>query len=202
MSWIKPWPADATERRELENSLLGLRGEKITEVRYLNPSSSEDSSLGSHPDLHEVSMGIELEISRSSLFVVAWQMQGACEGLAFGLFPTTTYERRPRLSSFDVGSAGPWRTRMGGMISEVGVAWHIPDDACPPTVWSIRFVLDSGDAVTFSLGEVDPDGWLRYQPDGILAIFDPDVAKTFRIPASKIPAWGIPLVGGECADET
>lgn len=194
MTWTDPWPVNDLERRRLERRLSALVGQRIEGVRYLVPSTSEDQGTGNRADVHEVSMGLEIETA-STVFVVAWKMSGALEGLSFGLFPQKEHRRSSQVWAFDVGETAQWRPCLEVPIAQIGTAWHIPEARCPESLWSIRLGFESGAAATACLGELGSDDSLRYQPDGLLVIFGRAIAEEFRIPAGTTAALG-KAIGG------
>lgn len=75
-----------------------------------------------------------------------------------------------------------WQPFIGTPVRGIRVDWQNSADGCPPTVWAVQ--LDFGvQAVTIAMGEAGLDG-PRYQPDGLLVIFDRTSAEAYRIPAA------------------
>lgn len=189
MALLSPSPNTDQDRDALIETLRQLIGCRITEARYLVPSTSERTTADRSRGFDQVDMGIELDLSDNRTFVAAWEMKGYCEGLAFGVFPSDGYTRPERVKPIAVAGADEWQARFASTIASVGLAWHVPDERCPETIWSVRICLDDADLV-IALGEEKESGRIGYQPDSLVVLFDRLIANSYEIPASDRTAWG------------
>lgn len=189
MGMLSPSPTTDHAREELIHTLREMIGLSITDVSYLVPSSSEQTAPSRATGFDQADMGIEVVLSDGRTFVAVWNMKGYCEGLAFGVFQSNTYARGERVKSIGAGELDEWKGRSARAITSVGLAWHLPDDRCPETIWSVRVGVDGADVV-IALGEAKESDHIRYQPDSLVSIFGADVANSYEILASGQTAWG------------
>lgn len=189
MELLSPSPTTDQARDELIQTLRDVIGLRITDVRYLVPITSDRTTADRANGFDQVDMGIELVLTDSRTFVAAWEMKGYCEGLAFGLFPSNNYIRNERVKPIGAAYLEEWKGRCAKTITSVGLAWHVPDDRCPDTIWSVRIGMEDADVV-IALGEAKEQGRIDYQPDSLVVMFDPAVANSYEILASAQTAWG------------
>lgn len=137
-------------------------------------------------------MGVELIMADGPIGLI-WLMEGVKEGLALVLGEPIDLPRGGPAKKLPATQFTEWQNRLGE-ITTIGLAWHFPDEAAPQTIWSWRLGIRNGTNVTISLGEWKAGtGNLTYQPDNVVVIFQEDIARRYRIPASEEPAWGSPI---------
>ena len=176
-------------RTHLVAAARALQGSSVTEVRYMEPATSDRGTAGYPSRFDQAGMGIEFGLSDDRIWSAAWEMNGYCEGLTFGVVPSSEFVRSDRVRAITVSGTDDWKWRLGKTIGNVGLAWQVSDDRCPETVWSIRIEL--GDSVVvIALGEEKEQGRIGYQPDNLVVMFDPALANSYDIPASNQTAWG------------
>jgi hypothetical protein len=89
----------------------------------------------------------------------------------------------------DVSGVPPWPSLLGRTVLGLQYAWHGAGSDSDDSLWAIRINLDSAESVVIALGVVE-DGHLIYLPDSIVVIFEPDVARSYSIPAADGSSWG------------
>ena len=193
MESIEPWAASSVDQGEVEKQLASLLGRSFLSWDFLYPDG-----FGDHRPLHYegfdlAEMEVELAEPNGSSVLFSWQMRGVHEGLAIKFGPPSVGlkpgepERRERGSD-----ALPCNVP----ITEVAVAWQELDHPSDTALWSVRLAFEGGQAVTLALGEPSDSGsTLQYIPDSIVVIFDQQVAKAYRPPASRESAWGRVIIG-------
>jgi hypothetical protein len=75
------------------------------------------------------------------------------------------------------------------VVNEVAVAWQVPNDGCPNTLWAVRLSLSEGSTIVVALGEIEGD-IVQYQPDALVVLFDEAAARAYQPLASAETAFG------------
>jgi hypothetical protein len=165
-----------------------LKTEALQCVQYLSSAGATWPHGHRHDSIHEVDMGVVLITNRGTAVEVTWAMEGAIEGLAITISQTPENIDR-RLSASDVSQLPGWQEILGLSACEIGTAWHVPNEGCPQSLWSLRITYSNNCSVVIALGEVD-EGSMKYQPDGLVVIFDEAATASYRIAASNQSSWG------------
>lgn len=180
-----------SDRKAIQSILRSLVGTSLSSVEYLLPGSSSRSNTERFEGVEVADMGVCLRREGAPDLFAFWVMEGTWEGLALasGTSPEDATGRRLRplnaSNSFGLKAPTP-------RISDVAVAWHRPDESGVEALWSMRLRFETGENVTFALGEWDDEGSeLRYQPDNVVVIFDENRAQRFTSPGAIDPAWGL-----------
>lgn len=191
MTVVEPWVESQSDREAIQSLLKSLVGTSLSSVEYLLPGSSSRSTIERCEGVEIADMGVCLRREGAPDLIAFWVMKGAREGLALASGTSSEDATGRRLrplnasDSFDLKAA----TRR---ISGVAVAWHRPDGSGVEALWSMRLGFETGENVTFALGEWDDEGFeLRYQPDNVVVIFDRNRAMGFRSPGAIESAWGL-----------
>jgi|GEM_PF-6514009 len=135
-------------------------------------------------------MGVEVATHDGALLAVSWAMEGLNEGLAVDWRPDGRIARGDFVATVDMSGHQDWWPFLGGVVNQVALSWHVPNEGCPEAPWSLRIGMADSSSVVFALGEAKGGGVLGYQPDAILVIFDESTARSYRIPASPLSSWG------------
>jgi len=180
-------PIVIAERGRLKEWSLALSNRQIVGVRYRNAPGSSWPDGNSADAMHEVDMDVMVMLDDGNVAVVSWAMAGLVEGIDLRI----RREAEPSLEfgETDVTASPEWRARLRRAIKEVAVAWHVPNEGCPDTLWAVRFSLSNGPPVTIALGKVEADV-VQYQPDALVVLFDEVAARAYQPPASAGPAFG------------
>jgi hypothetical protein len=183
------WARTGAERLAIEARHRSLIGSTFVTAIYMRPGAVD---LGSRPrytgfDVSDV--GVELRDDDGRPISAVWRMEGFIEGLAFG--PGTAEEEHGLypLAATDVSREREWEARLGRPVVDVRTAWHIPNEGCPEAVWGVQLVFDGGLQVMLALGQPGGRGDVEYQPDEVVVIFDSDLARGYRVPASTSVDW-------------
>jgi hypothetical protein len=189
---ILPWANTPNDEIVIKSHARTLVGETLTGAAYLLPASSDETHRVARPGFHEASMGVELMMADGPVGLI-WLMEGVKEGLALVLGEPIDLPRGGPAKKLPATQFTDWQNRLGE-ITTIGLAWHVPEEAGPRTIWSWRLGIRNGRSVTIALGEWRAEaGNLTYQPDNVVVIFQEDIARRYRIPASDEPAWGNPI---------
>jgi hypothetical protein len=119
-------------------------------------------------------------------------MDGTLEGISVDLLKDDV-EVGPSLTLTDVSKAKEWLPLIGNRISSIGISSQVSDDSGIPTLWALRFSLESEVSFVAALGEIDELGLqahLGYMPDCLIVIFEQNLAEMYEITASESNAWG------------
>jgi len=180
-------PIAITEQGRLTEWILALSRRQIVSVRYRNAPGSSWPDGNSADTIDEVDMDVMLVLDDGNLAIVSWAMDGLVEGIDVRL--RRAAGTPPEFGETDVTASPKWRTRVHQVIKELAVAWHVPNEGCPETLWAVRFSLSEGSTFTVALGQVDADV-VRYQPDALVVLFEEMAARAYQPPASAEPAFG------------
>ena len=184
---IESWATTHSERTKFESQVRALIGRSPSDVAYLDPAGSDPWRIKYHRGFDEASMGVELR-SAEGWFGLRWLMHGEREGLALVLNQTVPDLQRDRLKRMPAGTRPNWRHVMTSQVTKLGISWHEPT-AGVAAVWAVRLGFSSGHSVVVALGEWRDEN-IRYIPDAVVAIFDDEIARGYRIPAGEVSAWG------------
>jgi len=171
----------------LQGGFASLIGEAVTSVWYVvsRPQVPAESSWV-NAKIHEVDLDVELQLGARAV-TVGWSRENLVEGLSVRIDDSLRH-RDESQSRIDVSSLAPWPILIGSTIVETAVAWHITEDGCPESVWSVRIATSAQRSVVIALGELD-DG-PSYYPDALVVIFDESTARQYRPASSQSSAWG------------
>jgi len=170
-------------------ALRGVIGSHIVGVRYLVPAGARWPGGREDGLVHEVDHGVELVMADGSSLSVQWEMRGEEEFLSIAPTPISGVRAVGLIDALNVSEAPEWTRILGRTVNGVGVAWHVPNDGSPRSIWAIRIDLDGGSAFVIALGEVRA-GMPAYLPDSIVVLFDREDAEAYRITGSVTSAWG------------
>jgi hypothetical protein len=175
--------------------LRGVIGSRVVDVRYLVPAGAQWPDGREDGLVHEVDHGVELVMADGSALSLQWEMQGEDEFLSIVLQSVSRARADGLIDAFGVADSPEWSEIFGRPVTDVGVAWHIPNAGCPRSVWAIRIDLDGDSSFVIALGEVR-EGVPAYLPDSIVVLFDREDAESYWITGSTTSAWGETLPAG------
>ena len=141
----------------------GLAGRHLVSVAYRHIGFEPEGAVDA--DLVGVILGFE-----DGVRSITWAMDGEVEALA--LLDEAVSGSASEVT--DVSARWP----VGEQLVSVEGVWQEPS-----ALWALRLQFESC-SIVVALGEFD--GALRYLPDEIVVIFDPDVAGAYMIS----PGWG------------
>lgn len=187
MAYEPPQPITIHESELVAEWARTLVGQRILGVRYL--CSSETPAFHEHSTglIHEVDQAVRILLSGGRSAVALWEMRGLVEGI--GLRIQSTSEPLLELVEADVTTTIQWQSFLGDPIKRVIAAWHVPNEGCPNTLWSVRLLFSEGSAITIALGEIAADSG-KYLPTALLVFFDDASARAYLTPASAETAFG------------
>ncbi|WP_146134770.1 hypothetical protein [Actinopolyspora mortivallis] len=136
-------------------------------------------------------MAVELSMESGSVLTLYWDMDGVNEGIASDF--RTSEEKRFIFPGHpvDVTSRADWNKFIGVPVSDINLAWHVPNERCAQMPWSYHFVFSDDVSLVVALGEDEGSG-LAYMPDALVVILDKEIAIKYKIPASKTSSCGYP----------
>ena len=187
---INPWIFTHADLRQMNRFALGLLELKLLSVSYSAPQGMGGwgHAGGAFDEVHKgVLFKVATETSTEDLYV-SWLMQGTREGLSVQVGGLGRGDSA--IETFDVSRSSRWVEFIGTQITQVGLAFHDPDEHSPRAVWSLRLTCGSQRSVCIALGQPNADGTFGYSPDTLLVIFLPEMAKQYFVPASMSSAWG------------
>jgi hypothetical protein len=132
-------------------------------------------------------MDVRIILDDGTSAFVSWAMQGFVEGIDLRIRRNSG--TKLEANETDVTTTPQWRGAVDNTVDEVAGAWHVPNEGCPDTLWSVRLSLCGGSAITIALGEIRSK-LVEYQPDALLVIFDEAGARAYGPPASAESAFG------------
>ena len=132
-------------------------------------------------------MDVTIALDDGTSAVVSWAMDGLVEGIDLRI--CRGFGTELQIDETDVAATPEWRCVVDHVIEAVAVAWHVPNEGCPNTLWAARLSLSEGVVTAIALGEVEA-GIIQYQPDALVVLFDETTARAYKLPASAETAFG------------
>jgi hypothetical protein len=182
MNSERPQPITIHEADRLRQWARALIGRRVVDIRYLSAPGSNWPHGHSADAIHEVDMDVRIVLNDGTSAVVSWAMKGFVEGIDLRIRRNsgTTLE----IDETDVTATPQWRGLVDHAIDEIAAAWHVPNEGCPDTLWSVRLSLSEGSMVTIALGEIKANR-VEYQPDALLVIFNEATARAYGPPIAE-----------------
>lgn len=186
---IEPWADLFHNGAGLAKLREAVSGEVLRAVHYVAlrghgwPEGHRDDRA------HEVDMAVELGMESGAVLVLAWAMDGLNEGIATEFRCPGEPGTGSLGDPVDVSDHVDWRRFLGVPIANIGVAWHVPNVGCREMPWAYRFGFSNESSLVIALGESEGAGF-AYSPDGLVVIFDDEIASAYTIPASRTSASG------------
>lgn len=132
-------------------------------------------------------MDVTIMLDNGTAAVVSWAMDGLVEGIDLRTQEQSTTSLGT--DETDATTTQAWRRFADQTIRQVGVAWHVPNEGCPETLWAVRLSFSGGAAIAVALGQVEADS-VQYQPDALVVLFGETAARAYRPAASPETAFG------------
>jgi hypothetical protein len=88
----------------------------------------------------------------------------------------------------DVTGVPQWSALVGSVIAGFGMATQ-QSEAGHELPWAVRIDVEHGASVVVGLGELR-GAIPSYQPDNLVVIFEPEMARSYRVLDSSQSAWG------------
>ncbi|MFI6680463.1 hypothetical protein [Kribbella sp. NPDC050470] len=156
-------------------------GQHVTQVYY--KGSTEISQCAS---IHEVDQAVVIS-TESTTTTVEWRIDNFVEFLsvtdsADGAATTAIND------AVEMTQGPPWSQLLGSAVTGFGVATQ-PSEAGDVLLWALRMDFGSGASVVVALGDLQ-DAAPRYQPDSLLVISDPEMARYYEVLGATESAWG------------
>ncbi len=187
MSRERSRPITVHEPDRLREWTRELRGRHVVGARYRNAPGSSWPDGNSAEAIHEVDMDVAIMLDNGASAVVSWSMDGLVEGIDLEIRQNSG--TTPELEETDVTSTPEWQSLVNQVVNEVAVAWQVPNDGCPNTLWAVRLSLSEGSTIVVALGEIEGD-IVQYQPDALVVLFDEAAARAYQPLASAETAFG------------
>ena len=174
----------------LERLEAVLAASPVEEVRYRLAGRRRSVDEVRQGDLHEVDLDVRI-VSASAVLTISWARDNLVEGLALTLNVSRTFTDNGDREEEWVSVSGlpEWTPFVGRILTSVVPAWHVTEDSCPRSVWSLRFTADLGASFVVSLGELDDRGVPTYYPDSLLVFFSEEKARSYNVLSSNSSAW-------------
>lgn len=167
--------------------LRSMAGDRIARVLYKGSiETSGEVDLGGLAAVHEVDQAVVISTDSAEI-VLEWRICGSDEFLNVLDSPTESAAAAVA-ESHDVTNLPPWNSLAGSVIAGVGVATRESEEGYE-LLWAMRLNADSGASVVVALGELRGEV-PHYQPDNMLTISDPKVARSYQILDAAESAWG------------
>lgn len=166
----------------VHDGLQSILGARLTGVTYAGYSADHDlgnaqvDSGGTGGTIHAVEMAVLIAFEGGSLRV-DWAQSGISEGISVRL-DSAVPEDWSRVTASGERS---WLHVMGSRLVGVELLWHLLDVEAGESALGLRLHFDSGGEVMIAVGELDVDQ-IRYLPDELVVIFDPEVALAYVSP--------------------
>lgn len=170
-------PAVTTRRMDpgIIESFRRLVGRRLVRVFYAGREYSDDDMANDEPAVDEVDLAVLLDFDGGSLRL-DWARDGWTEGLAVqfdGSMPAAW-------SSTERQNARGWNALVGRDLASVDLVWHCANNEALESIFALQLDFHCGVPVLIALGELD-GGQLRYTPDSLLVVFNPEVGKGYSV---------------------
>jgi hypothetical protein len=167
--------------------LRAMVGHRLVRVEYKiasnPPMGAEWSGRGA---VHEVDHAVLLSTD-SMTVALEWRIRDYDEFLGV-VTPPSEGASAAVTDVVDVTGRRQWLTFLDRTIAGFGVATYSSGGG-HMLPWAIRMGVEGGAAVVVGLGEMR-DNTPVYQADNLLVIFEPEMARSYRVIASSDSAWG------------
>jgi hypothetical protein len=160
-------------------------GQRIARVDYKS-SSNMLQDLSRDTGFHEVEQAVVIS-AESATVVLEWRINNYDEflGVTGSLSDAMTASI---IDMHNVSDLQPWSSLVGTVVTGFGVATQSSEEG-QELPWSIRIDFASKASVVVALGEAQ--GKIpSYQPDSLVVIFDPEVARLYEVVGASESAWG------------
>lgn len=188
-------PITEEQSSHIEKLFMEVAASPIVSAWYV-PTRAVSSPRVRWPDpcAHEVDLYLILE-TRNAFVTISWERDYLVEGLAVLVEEAPVQMVDPDLSPVAVAEMEEWKPFIGRSMVGVAAGWHVSEESCPPSVWSLRFTNTEGRSLVVALGGCGHEGGVRYHPDSLLVIFDEETARSYQTFASLGSAWGRLMYG-------
>jgi hypothetical protein len=184
-----------TDSANLQGGIVGLAtgildamvGRRIVGVTYKTSTDPiERPEQGDRAVVHDVDHAVLISTA-SMTMVLEWGISNYDEFLNIVDSPDEGGAAAVT-DVLDATGLPQWRPLVGSAITGFGVATQQSEDE-RQLLWSIRLDVENGVSVVVALGETEGE-LPSYQPDNLVVIFDPEMARSYRFPGASESAWG------------
>jgi hypothetical protein len=178
------------------NALASLKGARLSGVTYHHLFRYDESGdplpgyAGGEKGVDSYLAAVDLHVDERRTTAITWAMDGWFQGL--GILKGESYSGIATDHS-DAARREAWREHIGDTIRSVAASWHFSYESAPESIWAVRFDFSRGSVVIALGGTSRTNPAIEYEPDEIVVVFDPSLARSYKPHHVSESSWGSPI---------